>query len=236
MNYIFVDQELIPWNNLLIARSLEDHIRLQLKVQLERLLERFSLPKRKKQSIITQLFARYQESHRAYHNLSHIWNLRQIFRTVRGNLEAPSVVELAIWFHDAIYDPSSKTNELDSSALLQQLLKANIPEADLLLCSKMIDSTLGHQPIDQHPDLLAFLDMDLAILAAPEPLYYQYTVSVREEYQQYSNAVFIPGRKAMLQRFLDRPKLFFSPPLQQQLEASARANLKKELSNLNRLV
>ncbi|MEO1436540.1 MAG: hypothetical protein AAFV80_13460 [Bacteroidota bacterium] len=231
-----MQHEFIPWENLLIESSLEEAVTLQLELQLGRLLSRFALPKRQKISIIKQLFSLYQETHRAYHNLSHIWNLRQIFRELRSDLDQPDVVELAIWFHDAIYDPSSKTNELDSSALMRQALESFIPESMVLKCANLIDSTARHHPRSSDRDIRFFLDMDLAILAAPEPLYYTYTISVREEYKQYTNAVFIPGRKAVLQHFLDRPSLYFSAPFQQQLEASARANLTKELESLNQLI
>ena len=100
----------------------------------------------------------------------------------------------------------------------------------------MIESTSGHRPLVQDEDLLMFLDMDLSILAAPANLYYQYTISVREEYQQFSDSDYISGRKKVLRHFLDRPHLFYSIPFREKLEQPARRNIQEELKSMDALL
>ena len=100
----------------------------QLDFRLNRLLGRLKIKARQGKEIKQLLFNHYQESHRAYHNLSHIWNLIQIHRNFRTQLAQPDLVELVIWFHDVIYDPVSKSNEWDSARLMEKLLSGSIHE------------------------------------------------------------------------------------------------------------
>ncbi|MEI8008974.1 MAG: hypothetical protein WCI00_06405 [bacterium] len=41
---------------------------------------------------------------------------------IKHLLNDPDAVECALLFHDAIYDPTSKTNEEDSAALAEKML------------------------------------------------------------------------------------------------------------------
>ena len=59
----------------------------------------------------------YTQPHRHYHNFGHIRTLLKTFEKYKSEFEDPLAVELAIWFHDVVYDPQSKFNE-DASAEL----------------------------------------------------------------------------------------------------------------------
>lgn len=67
------------------------------------------------QTTFTALISAYTESHRHYHSDAHINACLQHFDAVQHLAEYPAEVELAFWFHDAIYKPLSSTNELDSA-------------------------------------------------------------------------------------------------------------------------
>lgn len=54
----------------------------------------------------------YSEENRAYHNLLHI---DRMLSWLDESGEASDAVELAIWFHDAIYDPQGSQNEAKSA-------------------------------------------------------------------------------------------------------------------------
>ncbi|NJN73963.1 MAG: hypothetical protein HC799_14685, partial [Limnothrix sp. RL_2_0] len=55
-----------------------------------------------------QLIAAYDEPQRHYHNLRHLEACFFHFEQVKQWLVAPAEVLLALWFHDAIYQPRSK--------------------------------------------------------------------------------------------------------------------------------
>jgi predicted metal-dependent HD superfamily phosphohydrolase len=61
------------------------------------------------------LHAAYSEKRRFYHTVDHIDAMLTHFDGVKDIAERPEELELAIWFHDAIYKPLSKTNELNRS-------------------------------------------------------------------------------------------------------------------------
>jgi predicted metal-dependent HD superfamily phosphohydrolase len=57
------------------------------------------------------LVSEYQAKERRYHNLEHIAQCLKAFDDLRTLSQAPQAVELAIWFHDIIYDSKAKDNE-----------------------------------------------------------------------------------------------------------------------------
>src|SRR5262245_47509972 len=58
---------------------------------------------------------RYEEPHRAYHNLRHLRHVLETIDQLRGLVSDVTSVELAAWFHDVIYDPRGKENEEQSA-------------------------------------------------------------------------------------------------------------------------
>ena len=53
----------------------------------------------------------YAEGHRAYHTARHIDECLSLFDELKQLCRSPAEVECALWFHDAIYEPMSKSNE-----------------------------------------------------------------------------------------------------------------------------
>ena len=61
--------------------------------------------------ILAGLKARHGEPQRHYHSWAHIEALMAWLAQVRAQLHDPQAVELAILYHDAVYEPRSKENE-----------------------------------------------------------------------------------------------------------------------------
>ena len=53
----------------------------------------------------------YSESYRFYHNMTHVENCLTELDSVRNLVQQSDLVELAIWYHDAVYDVKAKNNE-----------------------------------------------------------------------------------------------------------------------------
>ena len=180
------------------------------------------------------LFQHYEETHRTYHNLSHIYNLLKISEQLE--ISNPVAFEIAIWYHDIIYQPQFKDNESQSAALFLKhyddyFLSNNfITEENKTSINQIILSTFGHRPRLHHMDVRLFLDADLAILAADHRTYETYTKAIRTEYNIYPDHLYYPGRKQVMKQFLERPTIYFTDtfaPLEQQ----ARRNIIKEINS-----
>jgi len=64
------------------------------------------------------LAGRYKEAGRAYHTLEHIEHCLNEFDEVRNLANDPNAVELALWYHDVIYDTKRQDNEELSADLM----------------------------------------------------------------------------------------------------------------------
>jgi hypothetical protein len=66
---------------------------------------------------LSRLRACYAEPHRAYHTFEHVRSCLELLDAVKRELENPRLMELALWYHDVIYDPRADDNE-EQSALM----------------------------------------------------------------------------------------------------------------------
>lgn len=169
--------------------------------------------------LLLSLTRRYLEPHRHYHSLEHVAAMLHAGREFC--LDDDQV--MAVWFHDAIYDPRSETNEEDSAALASQLLAANgWPATAIARVRRIVLDTKLHEPtVDGSA---AVLDLDLMSLALPWPEFHRNTERIRAEYAHVGDAEFRAGRAKFFAAMLRRPRLFFTP-IGARLEAAARANL-----------
>jgi predicted metal-dependent HD superfamily phosphohydrolase len=179
---------------------------------------------------LARLAAAYDAPERHYHNLQHIENL--LNRLAARALHDPVVVELAVWFHDAVYDPLRSDNEAQSAEwALAFLQETTLAPARRARVADLIRRTKDHtQPQPPHDaDLLLFLDADLSILGASEAAYWTYAHQIRREYQAVPAPAYRTGRSQVLARLLAAPVLFHTPALQEELDAPARRNLQAEI-------
>ena len=145
--------------------------------------------------------------------------------------DPPTVVWAALW-HDAIYDPRSSTNELDSASLARSALGAlGVDQSRLDELERLIMLTAGHRVA--HDDLAGavLVDSDLAVLGADPGTYAVYVAGIRHEYQFVAEGAWRRGRAVVLQNLLDLPKIF-STEAMRAYESVARRNLANELATL----
>ena len=65
--------------------------------------------------VYTELVSAYSEIHRRYHVVQHVEDCLIQFDGAAEIANEPDEVELALWFHDAVYKPTSSDNELKSA-------------------------------------------------------------------------------------------------------------------------
>ena len=176
---------------------------------------------------------RYAEPHRAYHGQAHVDAMLRGLHGLGAAVASPAAVELAIWYHDAIYDPAARDNEARSAALLLSELAGIAGPALLGAAALMVRLTAGHALTPEVPDALRedcalFLDLDLAVLGAGTDAFDAYEAGIAREFAPVHGSVaFRVGRAAFLTGMLARPRLFHTERFHGALDASARANLRR---------
>ena len=184
-------------------------------------------------ALLRALLARYTEPHRHYHTLRHLEACFAHFDAVRHAAAHPQEVELALWFHDAVYDPRAADNEALSAAWAQRALaQAGVDGDAVRRIAGLILATRHDAPAEEGRDAALLLDIDLAILGSPAARFERYDRDVRLEYGHVPEALYRFGRAAVLRRFLARPRLYRSAPAAALLEAPARRNLAAAIAGL----
>lgn len=175
---------------------------------------------------------RYGEAHRAYHTLQHLEECFAHFDRARHLPPHPSEVELALWFHDAIYDPRAVDSEEQSAAWARQsLTRAGASSGQAELVSGLILAT-KHATSQDSADHAVLLDTDLSILGAPRSRFVEYESQVRREYSWVPEEAFRKARGAILARFLERPRIYVTDYFAELLESQARSNLQYSVERL----
>ena len=181
-----------------------------------------------------ELIDAYSSSGRHYHNVDHIAALLALSAEHAASLTDRPAVDLAIFYHDAVYVPTRSDNEAKSAALAYERLGAlGLPAVQVECVARYIEATkhAGAEPTGES-DLDHLLDFDLSILAAEPAPYETYAAAIRREYSIYPDLLYRPGRAKVLRAFLAMPRLYRVPALAARWEAAARANLERELAQL----
>jgi predicted metal-dependent HD superfamily phosphohydrolase len=184
-----------------------------------------------------RLMAIYSGADRHYHDLHHIEALLALAKEHAREIADNAAIEAAIWFHDAVYDPTKSDNEGKSAELATELLAGVAGKERLEFIAAMIRASANHRvPVSmQAPaadDCALFLDMDLAILGSPAEEFAAYERAVRQEYDWVPEQQWLAGRSQVLRNFLARPFIYASPQFRDSHEAAARSNLKRSLALL----
>ena len=181
------------------------------------------------QDLFIEISARYAEPHRFYHTNQHLAECFERWSDLRAQAQHPAEVEVALWFHDAVYDTHSDSNEARSADLAR--------EAALSLGGEAVSAQRIHglimatrhaaQPVD--PDACLIVDTDLAILGAESARFAEYEQQVRQEYAWVPENVFRERRATILKGFLQRPHIFSTDLFRTRYERQARANITQAL-------
>ena len=173
----------------------------------------------------------YSQSHLKYHNVKHINDCLQkcaLQEETNNNKE----LHFAFWYHDVVYKPLKKDNELKSADLATKFLKGEGASQELIERIKnLIMATLHHQnPKNQEEAFM--MDIDISILGSRKDIYLEYTNQIREEYKMVPWFMYKKKRKEILTMFLKKEKLYFTEFFRSKYEEQARINIEEEIRSL----
>jgi predicted metal-dependent HD superfamily phosphohydrolase len=176
---------------------------------------------------------RHTEPQRRYHGESHLLALIELMDAHAPHIASGTPPRLAIWWHDAIYNPQARDNEERSADLAREHMHTLRIAATLIdeTC-RIILMTKNHWGGPSAGDGDYFLDADIAILGAPSAVYDAYAANVRQEYAFAPDDLYRAGRSAFLNSALARPRLFRTGVFESTYAAQARTNMQRELASL----
>ncbi len=175
--------------------------------------------------LLDQLRTAYSEPQRHYHTQQHLQECLSLFSSAIDSATHPGEVEIALWFHDAIYDIRGQNNELLSAQwAVQALAQAG---ADMSVTQRVHEliMTTCHDAIPTGPDQQLLVDIDLSILGATAARFEEYDRQVQAEYSWVPSAIYRAKRREILSGFLDRPFIYSTQHFRDRYEMQARANL-----------
>lgn len=186
------------------------------------------------------LLAAYGGAGRFYHSRKHLEDVfekldwgKTAFVAAGDLAEVPQgerprlfdTIELALWYHDAVYDPKKKDNEAKSRDLfLADAKRYGLPEDLRTNIAQLIDVTASHKKASTLPEKI-LCDCDLAILGAPKDQFSEYDVNIRKEYAHVPEATYKTARRHVLGGFLRQKPIFRTKAFQGRFEEQARHNL-----------
>lgn len=181
-----------------------------------------------------QLTGLYSAGGRFYHNLRHVSELLRRLSDLRHLAADYDAVRFAAWFHDAVYDTRRADNEERSAGLAARALRElGVRDPTAARVREMILATKGHCAEGLTGDALLLLDADLSILGAPPETYEQYSRAIRLEYWWVEEPDYRRGRRAVLEGFLSRGRIYQTAEMAGRFEDRARRNIGREVESLS---
>jgi len=184
------------------------------------------------------LLEHYEEPQRHYHNIQHVLEcLGQLDAWYEDSPDSISSaerdqVELALWYHDVIYDARRKDNEAASAQFFAESPIACHLDPDFVSSIVRLIEITDHRQLPETNLERLIVSIDLATLGSMPETYAAYAAAVRREYHWVPEADYQAGRAQVLAAFLERPVIHPEPWFEARYEAKARENLAGELQSL----
>ena len=130
-----------------------------------------------------KLVAAYSAKGRFYHDRRHVAACLRHLETCRAQVARLPEVEIALWFHDAVYRPLASGNERNSADWAAAFLSACGAAPEAISRVHRLIMVTAHNAPTRSTDESLLVDIDLAILGADAPRYDAFEQAVRKEYR-----------------------------------------------------
>ena len=182
-------------------------------------------------AVFDEIGTLYGEPHRHYHTAAHIEHCLRLFDLAAGRMDEPDAVEMALWFHDAIYEISAKDNELRSAELFAARAGGRGSEQFRASVHGLVMATTHIDP-PATLDEAFIVDIDLSSFGRPWEEFLDDSRAVRAELAHVPDAEFYPRQRKFLESLAARPVFCFTEFFRARHEAHARANIARLCAKL----
>ncbi|MFT5218287.1 MAG: putative metal-dependent HD superfamily phosphohydrolase [Planctomycetota bacterium] len=177
--------------------------------------------------VYQQLINAYNEPQRVYHNLQHINHCLTTFDKVRHLPQSTDSIELAIWFHDVVYQPGSSDNEQLSAKLYCTAADGQHKPEMVKRVNRLIMATLHNAEDIEDPDCKLMVDIDLSSFALPWEEFLDDSKNLRRESGIVSDQDYYQKQYQFQQGLLTKEHFFLTDYFIEHGEKNAHRNLQK---------
>ncbi len=172
----------------------------------------------------------YGESHRVYHTGDHIRYCLAGFDLMDTDLTQTSkdIIELSIWFHDAIYEISASDNEAQSARWFSSQADCRLNPDIINAVNRCILFTT-HQEVPADPYSRFVVDIDLSGFGQDWEGFVDDGRKIREENNHLNDEAFVSGQIKFMSRLLNRSRIYYTEYFNALLETRARQNIIRQL-------
>ena len=181
--------------------------------------------------VFDELDGLYGEPHRHYHTGAHVEHCLRQFDLAADRMDDPDAVEMAVWFHDAIYEIPGKENELRSAELFAARADGRGSAQFRSKVHRLIMATIHVDP-PRTLDESFMVDIDLSSFGRPWDEFLLDSHAVRAELPHLSDAEFRPRQKKFLETLAARPRFCFTEFFRDRHEDRARQNIERLIAML----
>lgn len=178
------------------------------------------------EGLMQRLLDAWAEPQRHYHSQQHLRECLALLEPTLDLAQHPGEVELALWFHDAVYDPQGKGNEQRSADWAIEALAEAGASGDVQQRVRALIMATCHDAESVDDDARLLVDIDLAILGSDPARFAEYDAQVRAEYRWVPGWLYPRKRKEVLAGFLARPAIYGTDRFRDRFEGRARENLR----------
>ena len=189
--------------------------------------------------IYTTLLKKYTASSRKYHTMQHIQDCLTEFKSARRLFKNPNEAEMALWFHDSVYNKVFNTsfNEIRSFELFSKLFKSTVKEFTKFKIKTFICFTKETVDEDKilvglRKDCALVRDIDRSILGQVYLKFKRYRKGIREEYWFIPYFIFKKKEILFLKSLLERDHIYETTFFRNKYEEKARKNIALFLKEL----
>lgn len=170
----------------------------------------------------------YAEPHRRYHTARHIEACLGLFDLAAPRMEQPDEVEIALWFHDVIYELCAADNERRSADLFIERAGDGVDETFRRRVEALIMVTVTHEN-PQGVDQAYMIDIDLSSFGQSWEGFLRDSKAVREELPHVADDDFKAKHRPFLEKLLARDPLYKTPFMQELRGEQAQRNIRRYL-------
>ena len=181
----------------------------------------------------SRLKALYVEPPRHYHTFDHVVACLAELDEARHLAREPDLIEAALFFHDAVYDPRRGDNEKRSALLGLEIMESlGVANQVNRRVSDLVLATRHDRKPPPEGDKALVADVDLSVLGQAVPVFDAYESGLRVEHSWAPWETYCESRARAVRGLLDRSPLYRTNHFRERYEAQARNNLERLLRDI----